>query len=121
MEKPKEQDNFISTSCAGEVIRLTEWYDVDDEENPTKITFWQLCLSFYDGMNCGPQRGFLHKLRHICYIITTGNPWKDEVILDLKSAKELKTKLTSMISKAEKLLQNNDRKTSNKDKEVTKA
>jgi hypothetical protein len=100
--KPEEKDIFIPTACISEVIRLTDWYEVDSEKEPTKVIFWQLCLSLYDGMNCGPERPLKDRLRHIWHIIKNRSPWKDQILLDVPSAKKLRDKLTEMIERAEK-------------------
>ncbi len=99
----EELDLFLETGCAGEIIRLSEWIDEYDNKDDKKGYFWTLCISFYNNMNCGTERSFKHKLRHIWKIIKTGTPWKDEVILDIEHAKNLRDKLNEMIEKAEKI------------------
>ena len=102
-QKPKECDHFVQTGCAGEVIRLSEWYEVDDYKKPTKVLYWQLCISFYNNMFSG-KTCWNQRFKHIWRIIKTGSPWKDEVVLDLDNAKILRSRLTEMISRAEKTI-----------------
>lgn len=100
MNRPEEKDYFIPTSCVSEVIRVSEWYEMDSYKNPTKIVFWNVLMAFYDHMLVG-RPTWRHQLRHIYHIIRTGSPWKDEVLLDMVHAKELRDKLDGLIKTAE--------------------
>lgn len=100
--KPEEKDYFLETSCAGEIIRLSEWWDQRNDKDERDGYFWTCCFSIYNNMFSG-EAPLTHQLRHIWRIITTGHPWKDEIVLDIKTAKILRDKLVEMISRAEDL------------------
>ena len=100
MNRPEEKDIFLQTGCAGEVIRLSEWYDNYNLDNK-KEYHWILCMSFYNNMFSG-ECSIQDNLRHIWNIIVKGTPWKDEVVLELEEARKLRDILTEMIERREK-------------------
>lgn len=107
MKKPEEKDYFLETGCGMEFIRLADFYDVDNDDTPKEVISWQLALSLMSYMH--NRYPWLHKWRHIWYILKEGTPWKDEVILDLKTTKILRDRLTEMIARAESLLDNKEK------------
>ena len=103
IKKPEETEYYINTSCPMEVIRLADWYEVDDEKNPSKVVYWSCALSLMSYMH-GGNISWKQRFRHIWHILRKGTPWKDEVILELKEAKELVSRLNKMINTAKEIL-----------------
>ena len=99
IQKPVEEDHFLVSGCVGEVIRVSEGYSPFDSHGNT--FYWNLYLSFYNSMFSGTT-GWRQRLRHVWHIITTGTPWKDEVLLELEQAKILRNTIDKMIKRAEK-------------------
>lgn len=97
--KIHEDSVYIESACPSEILHLSDMYDY--EENSKKPFFLGICLAFYSNGHNNFQFSFKTRLKHIWYIIKNGHPYKDELILDIKSAKTLKDNLDELIKKAE--------------------
>lgn len=96
--KNLESSYYLETGCAGEILHLADMYD----EVNGKPTFFGICMAFYsNGYN--RSTSISQRFRHIWKIITHGAPYSDELIFDVKNAKEVRDKLTELINKAEKI------------------
>lgn len=87
----KDLKNFIQCDCGAEYLVL-------EPQDPEMLECGVFIGMFRYGYNTS---SFWNRFRHIWHILTTGQPYVDQICLDLKKVKEIRRYFDNFIALAE--------------------